>query len=146
MFVKIWKIFLFSKITPDVELGVITGAELSNDEELAVFINQMVAAKTPLEIPSFLVSHDLLVPVWKNVFCELGCYLGHTDAKVGVVDVKIVRDAPNNDQVEPLPFQLPCEASRASSESLLLIVHCYHYFFVAWEYFSFVIFCKIHDW
>ena len=67
MFVKIWKIFLFSQITPDVELGVITGAELSNDKELAVFINQMVAAKTPLEISSFLVSHDLLVPVWKNV-------------------------------------------------------------------------------
>ena len=134
-----------SKITPDVELGVITGAELSNDEELAVFINQMVATKTPLEIPSLLVSHDLLVPVWKNVFCELGCHLGDTDAKVGVVDVKIVRDAPNNDQEEPLSFQLPCEASRASCESLLLIVHCYHYFFVAWEYFSFVIFCKTYD-
>ena len=53
---------------------------------------------------------------------ELCRHVYNTEAKVRVVDVHVVRDAPHDDQVHLLALQLPGQGPRGACEALVLVV------------------------
>ena len=48
---------------------------------------------------------------------SLGCQLNHSNAKIGVVDVEVIGDAPHDDEVHPLLLKLPCQCARGSRKT-----------------------------
>ena len=69
---------------------MVTSAEFTNDEEITMFVHNMTSTKTPLKIPSFLIIHDLTIPVGQHVSGETTRQFGYSDTKVGIVEVEIV--------------------------------------------------------
>ena len=52
-----------------------------------------------------------------NIEISLGCQLNHSNAKIGVVDVEVIGDAPHDNEVHPLLLQLPGQCARGSRKT-----------------------------
>ena len=107
-----------------------------------MFIHQMTASKTSLEISSLSVGQNLLVPIRQHVSCKVGCQPDHSNSKIGIIDIEIVRKTPSNKKVNRLRLQFPGNDTWTPSEAFLTIIHTYDDFSMAWKDLTFMIFYK----
>ena len=118
---------------------MISIVKVSDDEELLMFVDEVVPRLAPLECAALLVVDHLLVPVGQHVPGEPGAQLHHAYPEVGVVDLEVVGDAPHDDQVDILLLQLPGDGAAGPGELGLLVVHHHHHLAVRGKHLPLVV-------
>ena len=113
--------------SPDVDDRMVSIVKVADDEELLVFVHEVVPRLAALEGAALTVLDHLLVPVGQHVPGESRAQLHHAQPEVRVVDLEVVGDAPHDDQVDILLLQLPGDGATGPSELGLLVIHHHHH-------------------
>ena len=129
---------LFCRL-PDVDDWMVSVVKVTDDEELFVFVHEVVPRLAPLEGAALAVLYHLLVPVGQHVPGEPRAQLDHAYPEVGVVDLEVVGDAPHDDQVDILLLQLPGDGAAGPGELGLLVIDHHHHLAVGGEHLSLVV-------
>ena len=130
---------IMTVILPDVDDWMVSVVKVSDDEELFVFVDEVVPRLAPLEGAALAVLYHLLVPVGQHVPGEPRAQLDHAYPEVGVVDLEVVGDAPHHDQVDILLLQLPGDGAAGPGELGLLVIDHHHHLAVGGEHLSLVV-------
>ena len=130
---------ILTVILPDVDDWMVSVVKVTDDEELFVFVYEVVPRLAPLEGAALAVLYHLLVPVGQHVPGEPRAQLDHAYPEVGVVDLEVVGDAPHDDQVDILLLQLPGDGAAGPGELGLLVIDHDHHLAVGGEHLSLVV-------
>ena len=68
-----------------------------------------------------------------------GAQLDNSNAEVRVVETKVVRNTPHDNQMDILLLQLPGDGPTSPGETALVVIHHHHHLAVAGEHLSLVV-------